>query len=57
MSLKLSTVSDPLSEGFQSPEDFSPKKKYTLGLGSGCGPEPKPKAKIDSEFNSIHFGI
>jgi len=42
---------------FQSPEDFSPKKKYTLGLGSGCEPEPKPKAKIDSEFNSIHFGI
>ena len=26
-----------------------------LGLGPGCGPKPKPK--INSEFNSIHFGI
>ena len=32
-----------------------PKKKYILGLGPGCG--PKPKTKINSEFNSIHFGI
>ncbi len=24
-----------------------------LGLGTGCG----PKTKINSEFNSLHFGI
>ena len=26
-----------------------------LCLGPGCGPKPKPK--INSEFNSIHFGV
>ena len=30
-------------------------RKKILGLGPGC--EPKPKPKINSEFNSIHFGI
>jgi len=35
--------------------DFSPKKKCILGLGPGCGPKPKPK--INSEFNSMHFGV
>jgi hypothetical protein len=37
--------------------DFSPPKKYILGLGPGFGPKPKPKTKINSEFNSIYLGI
>ena len=32
-----------------------PQKKYILGLGPEHGPKPRPK--INSEFNSIHFGI
>ena len=36
---------------------FTPQKKYILGLGPGCEPKPKPKTEINSEFNSIHFGI
>ena len=39
----------------KSKPDISPQKKYILGLGPGC--ETKPKTKINSEFNSIHFGI
>ena len=35
-------------------QKFHPKK-YILGLGLGC--ELKLKPKINSEFNSIHFGI
>ena len=38
-------------------QDFSPQKKYILGLGPGCELKPKPQTKINSEFNSIHFGI
>ena len=34
-----------------------PPKKYILGLGPRCGPKPKAKTKINSEFNSKHFGI
>ncbi len=40
---------------YASLADFSSKKKYISGLDPGC--EPKPKTKINSEFNSIHFGI
>ena len=36
--------------------DFSPQKKYILGLGPGSEPKPKPITKIISEFNFIHFG-
>ena len=28
-----------------------------LGLGFGCGPRPIAKTKINSEFNSVRFGI
>jgi hypothetical protein len=39
-------------------QTFAPlKEKYILGVGPGCGPKPKPKTEINSEFNSIHFGI
>jgi len=31
--------------------------KIKLVLGPGCGPKTKPETKINSEFNSIHFGI
>jgi hypothetical protein len=34
---------------------FPHKNRYILGLGPGC--EPKPKTKVNSEFNSLHFGI
>ena len=37
--------------------DFSPQKKYILGLGPGCESKPKTKTQINLKFNSIHFGI
>jgi hypothetical protein len=39
----------------------TPKKKLYIGSGSWVTPRPKPETKInlglDSEFNSLHFGI
>ena len=36
-------------------QTFHPKK--SMGMGPGCEPKPNPKTKINSEFNSVHFGI
>ena len=38
-------------------QTFDPKKKYILDMDPGCEPKPKPKTRINSEFNSLHFGI
>ena len=44
-----------ISTQYYCKSDILPQKKYILGLGPEC--ELKPKPKINSEFNSIHFGI
>jgi hypothetical protein len=49
-----------LIASWRSVQTFNHKKLY-VGSGSWAPPRPKPKTKInlglDSEFDSMHFGI